>query len=59
MEFEKPAEKEINKATQEMVLDNFDDKEGIDERLFQDLGDNFSFDSNKSGIKFFSKRFKS
>ena len=43
-------EKEINTATKEMVLDNFNEKEGIDERLFQDLGDNFLF--NRSMIQF-------
>lgn len=36
--------KEINAATQEMVVNNFDDKTGIDERLFRDLGDSFNFD---------------
>ena len=36
--------KEINAATQEMVVNNFDDKKGIDERLFKDLGDSFNFD---------------
>ena len=36
--------KEINAATQEMVVNNFDDKNGIDERLFKDLGDSFNFD---------------
>jgi len=37
-------EKEINKSTQEFVVNNFDDKNGIDERLFKDLGDSFEFD---------------
>lgn len=36
--------KEINASTQEMVVNNFDDKTGIDERLFRDLGDSFNFD---------------
>ncbi|MAV56607.1 MAG: hypothetical protein CMI79_03645 [Candidatus Pelagibacter sp.] len=35
---------EINATTQEMVVNNFDDKTGIDERLFRDLGDSFNFD---------------
>lgn len=48
--FNPVVEDEINKATQAMVIDNFNDKEGIDERLFQDLGDNFLF--NRSMIQF-------
>lgn len=35
---------EINATTQEMIVNNFDDKTGIDERLFRDLGDSFNFD---------------
>lgn len=42
--FNPVVEKEINKKTQEFVVNNFDDKEGIDERLFKDLGDSFEFD---------------
>ena len=41
---------DINKKTQEMVVNNFDDKKGIDERLFKDLGDSFQFD--RSMIQF-------
>lgn len=37
-------EKEINKSTQEFVVNNFDNPDGIDERLFKDLGDSFEFD---------------
>lgn len=41
---------DINKKTQEMVVNNFDDKKGIDDRLFKDLGDSFQFD--RSMIQF-------
>ena len=41
---------DINKKTQEMVVNNFDNKKGIDERLFKDLGDSFQFD--RSMIQF-------
>ena len=34
----------INKKTQEMIVNNFDNTERIHERLFRDLGDNFEFD---------------
>ena len=37
-------EEEINDKTQEFVVNNFDNKDGIDERLFKDLGDSFQFD---------------
>ena len=37
-------EKEINDKTQEFVVNNFDNRDGIDERLFKDLGDSFEFD---------------
>lgn len=37
-------EKEINEKTKEFVVSNFDNPDGIDERLFKDLGDNFEFD---------------
>ena len=37
-------EKEINDKTQEFVVNNFDNPDGIDERLFKDLGDSFEFD---------------
>lgn len=40
----------INKKTQDMVVSNFDNPEGIHERLFRDLGDNFQFD--RSMIQF-------
>ena len=36
-------EEQINKATQEFITNNFDDPT-IDQKLFQDLGDNFIFD---------------
>ena len=35
----------INNATKKMVSDNFDDP-SIEDRLFKDLGDNFSFDQS-------------
>ena len=41
---------DINKKTQEMVVNNFDNTERIHERLFRDLGDNFEFD--RSMIQF-------
>lgn len=41
---------DINKKTQEMIVNNFDNKNGIDERLFKDLGDSFQFD--RSMIQF-------
>lgn len=41
---------DINKKTQEMVVNNFDNKNGINERLFKDLGDSFQFD--RSMIQF-------
>ena len=34
----------INKKTQDMVVSNFDNPTGIQEKLFRDLGDNFQFD---------------
>lgn len=37
-------EKEINKSTKEFVVSNFDNPDGIDDRLFKDLGDSFGFD---------------
>jgi len=40
----------INKSTQNMVVDTFDNPEGIEERLFKDLGDSFEFD--RSMIQF-------
>ena len=41
---------DINKKTQEMIVNNFDNKNGIDDRLFKDLGDSFQFD--RSMIQF-------
>lgn len=41
---------DINKKTQEMVIDSFDNPKGIDEKLFKDLGDSFQFD--RSMIQF-------
>lgn len=43
-------EAEINEAAQEMIVNNFDDKKGIKEKLFQDLGDKFDF--NRSMLQF-------
>jgi len=40
----------INKSTQNMVVDTFDNPEGIEDRLFKDLGDSFGFD--RSMIQF-------
>ena len=34
----------INKKTQDMVVNNFDNPDGIRDKLFKDLGDNFQFD---------------
>ena len=42
--FNPVVEEEINKSTQEFVVNNFDNPDGIDERLFKDLGDSFEFD---------------
>jgi len=42
--FNPVVEKDINRKTQEFVVNQFDDKQGIDERLFKDLGDQFNFD---------------
>lgn len=35
---------QINKCTQEMVVNNFDNKDDIKKKLFTDLGDSFMFD---------------
>ena len=35
---------EINKATEDFVVNQFDDKTGIKDRLFKDLGDQFDLD---------------
>ena len=40
----------INKKTQDMVVSNFDNPDGIHDKLFRDLGDNFQFD--RSMIQF-------
>ena len=40
----------INKKTQDMIVSNFDNTDGIRDKLFKDLGDNFQFD--KSMIQF-------
>lgn len=37
-------EKEINRSVENSVVANFDDKTGIKERLFKDLGDQFDLD---------------
>jgi len=39
-------ENEMNNKTKEFIVNNFDDTTTIDERLFKDLGDNFSFDQS-------------
>lgn len=39
-------ENEMNNKTKELIVNNFDDTTTIDERLFKDLGDNFSFDQS-------------
>ena len=44
--YDKNVEKEINKKTKEFIVDNFDNKDNIDNRLFKDLGDNFNFDQS-------------
>lgn len=35
---------QINRRTQEMTVNTFDDKDGIQSKLFSDLGDSFMFD---------------
>lgn len=40
----------INEATQSMVVNSFDNPDGINDRLFKDLGDSFQFD--RSMIQF-------
>lgn len=37
-------EQDINKKTQDFVVNQFDDKQGINDKLFKDLGDKFEFD---------------
>tara|TARA_Y100001958_G_scaffold159501_1_gene161306 strand:- start:2097 stop:2756 length:660 start_codon:yes stop_codon:yes gene_type:complete len=44
--YNKDIEEKINDKTQEFIVDNFDDKTNIDERLFKDLGDSFNFDQS-------------
>lgn len=39
-------EKDINAKTREFVVNQFDNKEGIEDRLFKDLGDEFEFDKS-------------
>lgn len=39
-------EMDINTKTKQFIVDNFNDKTTIDERLFNDLGDNFTFDQS-------------
>tara|TARA_Y100000996_G_scaffold170379_1_gene132435 strand:- start:1833 stop:2492 length:660 start_codon:yes stop_codon:yes gene_type:complete len=38
--------KQINKDTQEFIMNNFDDNKDIDKRLFKDLGDSYTFDQS-------------
>lgn len=52
LSYDPPVVENINKKTQDMVISNFDNPEGIRERLFNDLGDNFQFD--RSMIQFTS-----
>ena len=40
----------INKSTQNMVLETFDNPDGMEDRLFKDIGDSFEFD--RSMIQF-------
>ena len=40
----------INKSTQNMVVDSFNNPDGIEDRLFKDIGDSFEFD--RSMIQF-------
>lgn len=40
----------INKNTQKMVVDSFNNPDGIEDRLFKDIGDSFEFD--RSMIQF-------
>lgn len=40
----------INQSTQKMVVDSFDNPDGIEDRLFKDIGDSFEFD--RSMIQF-------
>lgn len=37
---------DINTKTKQFIVDNFNDKTTIDERLFNDLGDNFTFEQS-------------
>ena len=43
-------ETEINAATQESAVNGFNDKTGVDERLFRDLGDSLAFDRSMIGF---------
>ena len=43
-------EAEINEHTQKGVVEKFDNKAGIDERLFRDLGDSLTFDRSMIGF---------
>ena len=42
--YNKDIESKINDETKKFVVNEFDDKTDIDERLFKDLGDSFNFD---------------
>ena len=42
--FEPAIESDINKKTQQGIMQNFDNNKGVDKRLFQDLGDSLAFD---------------
>jgi len=39
-------EKEINNKIKDMIVDNFDNKENIRDKLFNDLGDNLNFEQS-------------
>ena len=43
-------ETEINAATQKATVDSFNDRSGVDERLFRDLGDSLEFDRSMIGF---------
>ena len=44
--FNPVVEKNINEKTKQFVVNQFDNKQGIDQRLFKDLGDKFEFDKS-------------
>ena len=44
--YDKTVESEINAKTKEFIVDNFDNTDNINNKLFKDLGDNFNFDQS-------------